>query len=105
MKYTVRIKGTADLGEWKLDDVNAGRAGDSVGAAAASYPRRYEGVDADTTKEAADQVRAKLAADDTIDELWVLIPDDGSDVFDRQGNPLRHEDTHPSESDDSDPNG
>ena len=102
MKYTVRVRGTADLGEWKLDDVKAGRVGDSIGAAVASYPRRYEEIDADSTKEAAEMVRTKLAADETIGELWVLIPGDGADVFDRQAVLIRHEETMPGEGDPGD---
>jgi hypothetical protein len=39
--------------------------------------------------------RTQLAADETIDELWVSNPNGGADVFDRQAVFLRHEETMP----------
>ena len=59
-----------------------------------AYPRWFE-VEADYAQEAAEMARTQLAADETIDELWVSNPNGGADVFDRQADFLRHEETMP----------
>ena len=94
MRYTVKVRGSVDHGEWKLEDVMEGRAGDSIAAAIRAFPRKYE-VEADSTQEAAAAAREKHAADETIDELWVSDPKGGADVFDREVHYLRHEDEMP----------
>jgi hypothetical protein len=86
MEFTVKVR--------ERDGVMERRAGESIGAAIRAYPRWFE-VEADYAQEAAEMARTQLAADETIDELWVSNPNGGADVFDRQADFLRHEETMP----------